>query len=335
MGKGLDSADDLSISYSYSWLGLNRGRDFEQYRARYIHLLETAKPGTTDTTAKNLALGAFLDLAESCFPEDGAGPNDQMRFQEIEDSDLCGPVEKQRAQQLIAQAAQASRDELLEARAAIAEAGLLRFGELVANQPQLYLTAQLRKRDALIGGDERSAKFSYEWSMTNLAGSMSTSCHEKLNVGADQTCADAYKRYVADNEDSIAHGNRFSLSIEYIDVDESTIPFSTLLPDAGLADKTLDGARKNIWKLGWSRLFDTAPNLYRLDFVGSYEDVSDDPMRRDRLVATLSIERKVGKDWSIPLGIVYANHGQYLPEVDERLSAHVGLKFNVSDPDGN
>ena len=56
--------------------------------------------------------------------------------------------------------------------------------------------------------------------------------------------------------------------------------------------------------------------------------MSDDPLRRDRGVATLTLTRQIG-DLAVPFGIVYANHGEYLGEVDEQLSAHLGLKFDL------
>jgi hypothetical protein len=32
---------------------------------------------------------------------------------------------------------------------------------------------------------------------------------------------------------------------------------------------------------------------------------------------------------TVPFGIVYANHGEFLGDVDKQLSAHLGLKFDV------
>ena len=49
---------------------------------------------------------------------------------------------------------------------------------------------------------------------------------------------------------------------------------------------------------------------------------------------TYELTRKVG-NLSIPFGIVYANHGEFLGDVDARLSAHLGLKFNMSGGNGN
>jgi hypothetical protein len=66
----------------------------------------------------------------------------------------------------------------------------------------------------------------------------------------------------------------------------------------------------------------------RLDLVANYEDVSDDPMRQNRGVATLTVTRRFGS-MAVPFGIVYATRGEFLGEVDKQLSAHVGLKLNL------
>ena len=51
-----------------------------------------------------------------------------------------------------------------------------------------------------------------------------------------------------------------------------------------------------------------------------FEDVSDDPMRQDRLVAALTVTKKFG-DITLPFGLVYANHTEFVTEVDEEISA--------------
>lgn len=94
---------------------------------------------------------------------------------------------------------------------------------------------------------------------------------------------------------------------------------------------TLSGAKKLIISAGWSRLIpadSSGTQPMRVDFVAKYENVSDDPTRRDRGVATLTITRQFG-NLTIPFGIVYANHPEFLGPVDKELSAHVGLKFNL------
>jgi hypothetical protein len=102
------------------------------------------------------------------------------------------------------------------------------------------------------------------------------------------------------------------------------------LPEHDLTGLIINAAKKLIIAAGWSRKFLAAGEgePVRLDFTGRYEDVSDDPERRDRGVVTLTVTRKIGGA-EVPFGIVYANHGEFLGDVDERLSAHVGLKLSL------
>ena len=103
------------------------------------------------------------------------------------------------------------------------------------------------------------------------------------------------------------------------------------LPAHGLTGLKLEAAKKLIVSAGWGRTFPDptgGAEPLRLDFVGRYENVSNDPMRRDRGVATLTVTRKFN-GVSVPFGIVYANHGEFLGDVDRQFSAHLGLKFDL------
>jgi hypothetical protein len=139
-------------------------------------------------------------------------------------------------------------------------------------------------------------------------------------------CLKAYKEYVDKNEKAIEKGTRFSISGEYVDADGETIDTEI----QGINPIVSKSARKLVLSLGWSRKLnfsDSEP--IKLDLVASYESVSDDPKRQDRGVATLTFTRKVG-DMEIPFGIVYANHSEFLGDVDSRLSAHLGIRFKMS-----
>lgn len=175
----------------------------------------------------------------------------------------------------------------------------------------------------------------------NLAHAMSDECHRRLEQGGDPgpeedeedpfvaACAREYTSYVTANAAEIAEGDRFSLTLEYESVDSLLVPLSTLLPDSDVEDFRSPSSKTRIAKLGWSRNFGGLQGQpTRFDLVAGYEDVTDDPARRDRLVATATMNLKFGQ-MDVPFGIVYANHGKYLGEVDEQLSAHLGLKFDL------
>ncbi len=129
---------------------------------------------------------------------------------------------------------------------------------------------------------------------------------------------------------------RFSFSLEYMEADEEKLDLSMVTVPEGetvtgdLANILVPEFEKLIVSAGYSRNFaaaSTSQQPFRLDFVAKYEDVSNDPMRNDRLVATLTVTSKFG-GLSLPFGLVYANHSEFLTDVDEELSAHLGLKFD-------
>ncbi|HEV7669898.1 MAG TPA: hypothetical protein VGS22_15355 [Thermoanaerobaculia bacterium] len=348
--KRLTELDDITATFSYQWEGLNRGRSFERYRNRYEALIGQAKKSADAErvqaldTAQNNATSDINRLLVDCAKE--ARPEDPDRADEIDGitdpfsetfdryRKLCGPEAETKMRSLVAQAASTAAEEVGLVRAAIKASGLDRFGELVDNQPQLFVTAKRRDRDPLVGGNETSGKVTFEWARTNLAASMPSDCHRELEGVAPSedkvaACADRYRDFVAKNGAAIANGNRFSFAFEFADVSEAKIPLSTLLPGAGLADLTLPDSSKRIFSLGWSRDYaGPGSEPIRLDLVANYDDVSGDPIRRDRLVASLTLTRKIN-GFSVPLGIVYANHGEFLGDVDQVLSAHLGLKFDL------
>lgn len=204
------------------------------------------------------------------------------------------------------------------------------FHKLIDNQPQLLFTAERKLRDSLVGPEELSFKVTYEYGAINLNtfDSANSDCDLfSLNAESEtaETCLTRFSEYMSDKEAQIDRGNRFSFSAEYVDVDNDVIDAGV----DGIEPLVLAAVTKLLVSVGWSRRFDFgAGEPILLDLVAEYQDVSDDPLRQDRGVATLTLTRNFA-GVAVPFGIVYANHGEYLGEVDERLSAHVGLKFNA------
>ena len=67
---------------------------------------------------------------------------------------------------------------------------------------------------------------------------------------------------------------------------------------------------------------------------GRGRESRDNPNRKDRAVSILealaatTLTRKMG-GMTFPLGIVWASKPEYLPEVDQEIGAHVGLRFSL------
>jgi len=337
--KGLGDLDDYLLSFSYSPMGRRIGRGFEQYRNRFEALVWGARTGFLQLPEGqgDRELGEKVRRVRSrLLKEKKITPQTDLftlSFDDLEDIDSA-------AASILKQATEAATDQeaqrLAFDRKVIADARLELFGALVDNQPQLNISAQQRYRDPVVGGDETSLKVTYVWARANLNRALRDDhCHaaldkpdpDKIDPGKRISCLEQYTQFVKDNEKEIKDGTRFSFSGEYDDIGGERID----RPDVGVTAITLEGAKKVILSAGYTRLFPALggeAQPLRLDLVASYEDVSDDPARQDRGKATLTVTRKVG-NLSIPFGVVYANHGEFLGEVDKQLSAHVGLKFDL------
>jgi hypothetical protein len=303
--KQIGSLGDFAIRFTYNYTNRFLGRDFEQYRKRFQSL-------------RAVALRDWLKNADARKAE---------MLTALSEDTVDLPQMEEMARTLGESEAQGAW-----------KAGLMSYDELLDNQPQLHITAERKFREPLIGPDELAVKVTYEWSLVNFNASMEKDCHQTMDTDAPTEdaaagCLSEYTEFVNDKGKAIEKSNRFSFSGEYVDIDEETI--APDLEGEDIEPVLLEPVRKLVLSLGWSRnvlLASGEPIL--VDLVGEYQDISDDPLRRDRGVVTLTFTRQIG-NMSIPLGIVYANHGEFLTDVDERLSAHVGLRFNMSGGNGN
>jgi hypothetical protein len=332
LAAGLGDLDDYALAFTYNWSDDRHGRGFNQYRNRFQALTEPflrqmRTPSGNQSPDALRAFGEFIRTIQGDFDD----PFTET-FAAI--GQKKGEATMRALMRATEAALAAEIDRLDRLRAGLAGAGLDHFGDLVDNQPQLHLSAQKRFRDPVVGADETSAQLTYEWSMASFNNAMTRDCHNRLNTpdpasiddGILKTCLAQYKAFVNANLATLKTGNRFSLSAEYLDIPEETID----RPQVGVTGVTLAGAKKLIVSAGWSRLFPAGQGVQpiRLDLVAKYENVSNDPTRQDRGVATLTVTRQFG-NLAVPFGIVYATHGEFLGQVDKQLSAHLGLKFNL------
>lgn len=294
---------DYRIRFTYNHTSDSLGRSFAQHEEDYERMCRTALDMAGQEDTPPTALVDRGDLRMDQRMEDMA-PEQEM-------------VARQRLQAM---------EREMEARVSdvLSAAGLASYHQLVDNQPQFHFTAERKIRDPLVGPDELSVKVTYEGSWRNL-NRATRGCEGDW----DEDCLRKYMDYVETWEDAIDKAYRFSFSGEYVDTDGETIDTGL----QGLDPLVSEDARKLVLRAGWGRDLDLGDGEpVKLDLVGSYEDVSDDPNRQDRGILRLTLTRNVGK-MSIPLGIVYANHGEFLDAegTDARLSAHVGLTFKMQN----
>jgi hypothetical protein len=196
------------------------------------------------------------------------------------------------------------------------------LADLLNNQPQLVLTGSWRIKSSLVGPDEKSVHFSGEWSPNSLNTLRSNLAGKR---GAEALAA--FKSAASD----ATRTPRFKLSFQYTWLER----FALDLPADSL-NLNLPRARRLTasFTYGQSLLFDSAgKETGRIDAAAQYDNFSDDPKHKDRGTIGVTYSQKLSKDFVLPIGIVYANHGQFLGDVQKRFSAHFGLKVKV--PYGN
>lgn len=206
------------------------------------------------------------------------------------------------------------------------------FAELVNNQPQLTFGVEFRERDHLVGAREQSLKVAYEFGFANIGEMERTAgpaCNrasaDRENAELAAECLSRYRLYVERHADTLRNADRFVAALSYVDIGDYDYRGDGVVVERG-------GSQRLDASLGYGRTLRAlgADRDSRLDLVAKYEDYSDDPDRRDRFLTTLTFTTKLN-GVAVPIALVYANHGEFLPDVDEELSAHVGLKFALDD----
>jgi hypothetical protein len=212
--------------------------------------------------------------------------------------------------------------------AAIKQAGLDVYGQLVTNQPQLQIAVSRSVRDDLFGPDLLTGRVSYEMGLGNTLNS-ALGLHNGTCSANPTSCFKTYATFAGDatNRAAIKAGSRLSVYAEFVANEAYRFARADPVLNLTIPDGT-----------GWTAGLDYGRLLAvdaggtaggRVDGSIRWESPSDDTADR-RFVAILTITKKLG-DVSIPFGIVYANKEKFLTQsgVDKGLGANVGLKFNL------
>jgi hypothetical protein len=209
------------------------------------------------------------------------------------------------------------------------------FALLLSNQPQAFASALYHYRGELVGPSEYALKATYEASTRNLHSfyKLYRTCTpdtfrniaaaEKATTAGD--CLTKLQQYAAPlaNKES---GARLSFSLEYKKSDARSYALPENLGAVTNAESKSTMATLTLGLVPMGRATSTTG---RLDFSASYEDVSGDPLKDDRFVASATYTQKINDMLSIPISLVYANHDQYLSNVNEKLNAHFGLIYKL------
>ncbi len=356
--KDLDEYGDVEISLSAGLeLGERFGRNVRRYRGLSRSVFDIGAPAAPSPGIQSL-LGI---LDERKIREQNAAGQDVER--DVLVTDTVAAAGEEVATAVIAAARELAAGQL-DFQRALTDRGYFDLAKLVGNQPQLHLEASYRVKDDLVGADIWKVKGTYEhpfganvnrlrkhcglnldggdWKKTwktrlrNVQGS--TRHAEVKSLWADYLKApvkherdenlDCYDTFRRDYASSMDNANRLSWSFEYSETDD----YSFSLPDDGFSFN-LDPTQQLVTSLVWGRpiTYDQErQETSRVDVEAKYENSTGEAMRNDRFVATASYTLDI-----YSFSVVYANKPEYLGEVDEELSARVGLKFKINTKEKN
>ena len=226
------------------------------------------------------------------------------------------------------------------------------LADLVDNQRQLNISGSYLFRNELVGPDETHGKLTYEHGFVNVRTLRKylVGCLDEVSDAAELdsriewfvgeaeteqtkdlqpwgtkflTCYQGF--FTQERLAAMKAGNRFAVSVEYADVDRHLVD----LPDD---DVTLDlaGDEKVIGSLTYGRYLnfdDAAGGRTRIDFNWSYEKVDNEELRNTRSILQLNFAHRVAGDLVLSAGLEWANKPEFLTDVDEELSARLGLRY--------
>lgn len=209
------------------------------------------------------------------------------------------------------------------------------FASLLSNQPQAFGSVLYHYRSDLVGPNEYALKGTLEASSRNLRSfyKLYTNCTpaafrnlpaaNRMTTAAD--CLTKMQQYAAPIA-AKESGTRLSFSVEYR---KSNARSYTLPENAGVVTNDQATSTTATLVLGLIPIKTSDTTSGRIDVSASYEDVSGDPLRDNRFVASATYTQKINDMLTIPISLVYANRDQYLSNVDSKLNAHFGLIYKL------
>lgn len=250
-----------------------------------------------------------------------------VRDENLDATALISSIPENKRPTVLAKLAAASRAVALsgaELQGALEAKGFFKLGELLNNKPQIHGSATYRARKSFAGPDEISAKFTYEHDLSTNISDLEDECGDK----ASSDLVSCYETFISrpETEEDVDHGDRLTFSASFTELK----PFRLALPDDQV-DLDLDASTALSFSLKYGRFFDTGdlgPSA-RFDLAYTFEDVSDDPGRRDRSVASITFSNRFLRTLGLSLGLSYANHARFLPDTDEELSTHFGISYRM------
>lgn len=196
------------------------------------------------------------------------------------------------------------------------------LADLIEGEPKLSAEGSFRRRAGAAGPDEGTFSLRYE------IGSISYSNMKNWarRTGKDPNSVATVQEYLTTRPMSAPS---FSLKVDYTKTQDFHFP----LP-AGAALDTPGSHTLSATLHGGMYLGNTRDR--RLDLDASYDDVTDDPTRQNRFVASLSWTESLNASLAKVVGgselmvkLIYANKPEFVGDVNKDLGLRFGLKWSV------
>ncbi len=201
------------------------------------------------------------------------------------------------------------------------------LAELLANQPKLQFSVTYLKRDDAIGANEFSVKTSYSFGGMSLSRLLKNKGQRTfLQAYNDHTeCLTASLLENGPSRKDCGVGGAFSIALEYSDIDDQEFGFSGV-------SFVKKGGSKLIGSVAYDRtlVWDGAEPVFDIAASLEFEEFLSNTKGNDRVLATLTLTRKVNDRLSIPFSIQYANKSEFLEDVDSKVSANLGIKYDFN-----
>lgn len=210
--------------------------------------------------------------------------------------------------------------------------------QLINNQPQAYVEGKYHYRNELIGPDEWSLKGSFEASPKSLnrflrdhGGDCGSS--GKTAVPNVEKCKSDLEKAVGGDPSTQPDANdRFVVAFEYRQAKTESVDLSDFKIATPVARPGTHSLVYSV-KYGHPLTGGTMKNA-RVDLAVNYDNVSNDPKKKDRFVASLTFSQKISDHMTPLLGLTYANHADYLTQADRKLGVHFGLSYKITGAGG-
>jgi hypothetical protein len=320
----LTNFDDVATLISYAPVNQYFGRSIAPH-IDFLRYLETA--ANSDPTAELQKLAQLL----TDVPQTILGGS---KFSEISD-----PAEQAAVMAQVEAAALAEEKSATRATAIVKA-----LTKVINNQPQAYAGGTYHYRNALAGPDEMSVKGTFELSPKSLNRFLKSNdsvCDPAKNTTSGKVNAASAARCVSrlvafsDAASQANAGDRLAFSIEYKRASAESVNLSKFKVVPPNTPVVRPETKSFIYSLTYGHPLTGAKiKDARFDLAINYWNISNDPTKKDRFVASLTFSQKVSETMTLPLSITYANHTQYVPQTDRRVGINFGVSYKIPNSGG-